>query len=105
METDDPVQLDHVMAHLAAGDLAFAVTLANGWHAPIARVVRPLLRERGRCDLARDREEVAGHVIDACFVVADRAGGWGPGEGRPGLWARFRRRARDPHRSRPAGRA
>ena len=30
METDDPAQLDHVMAHLAAGDLAFAVTLATG---------------------------------------------------------------------------
>src|SRR5438067_662844 len=69
METDDPAQLDHVMAHLAGGDLAFAITLANGWHAPIARLVRTLLREMGRSDLARDREEVEGHVIDACFVI------------------------------------
>ena len=52
METDDPAQLDHVMAQLAGGDLAFAVTLANGWHAPIARLVRTLLREMGRPDLA-----------------------------------------------------
>ena len=93
METDDPAQLDHVMAHLAGGDLAFAVTLANGWHAPIARLVRTLLREMGRPDLTGDREEVAGHVIDACFVIADRAGGWRPGEAPPWLWARFAIRA------------
>ena len=44
METDEPAQLDRVMARLADGDLAYAVTLAKEWQAPIARLVRTLLR-------------------------------------------------------------
>ena len=93
MEMDEPAQLDVVMARLAAGDLAYAVTLERGWHGPIARLVRTLLREMGRSDLARNRAEVAGLVFDACFVMAERAGGWRPGAAPPWLWARFAIRA------------
>src|SRR5258708_6466386 len=93
MQLDEPAQLDHVMARLAAGDLAYAVTLANGWRRPIAGLVRTLLCEMGRRDLANDRDEVAGHVIDACFVIADRAGGWRPGAAAPWYWARAAIRA------------
>ena len=93
MQTDEPAQLDRVMARLADGDAAYAVTLAKEWHEPIARLVRTLLREMGRRDLARDRDEVAGLVLDACFVIADRAGGWRPGGAPPWVWARFAIRA------------
>jgi hypothetical protein len=48
METDDPATLDHVMARLAAGDLAYAVTLAQGWCRPIGLLVTTLLTERDR---------------------------------------------------------
>ena len=93
METDEHAQLDRVMARLAAGDVAYAVTLAKDWQGPIARLVRTLLREMGRSDLARDRDEVTGLVLDASFVVADRAGGWRPGGAPPWIWARFAIRA------------
>ena len=65
MTTDEPAQLDFVMARLADGDMAYVFTLEQGWHGPIARMVRTLLREMGRRDLAGDRDEVAGLVIDA----------------------------------------
>jgi len=93
MESDDPAQLDRVMARLAAGDMAYAVTLAKGCERPIARLVRTLLCEMGRRDLAHDRDEVAGLVLDACFVIADRSGGWRPGGAPPWVWARFAIRA------------
>jgi len=93
METDEPAQLDHVMARLAAGDLAYAVALADRWQRPIGRLVRNVLREMGRRDLADDRDEVAGHVMDACFVIADRAAGWRPGGAAPWYWARAAIRA------------
>jgi hypothetical protein len=93
MQTDEPAQLDRVMARLADGDVAYAVTLAKEWQGPIARLVRTLLHEMGRRDLARDRDEVAGLVLDACFVIADRAGGWRPGGAPPWVWARFAIRA------------
>ena len=81
------------MARLAAGDLAFVFALATGWRRPIERLVRTLLREMGRVDLAHNRDEVDGLVIDACFVIADRAGGWRPGGAAPWLWARLAIRA------------
>ena len=81
------------MARLAAGDLAFVFVLATAWRRPIERLVRTLLRETGRADLARTRDEVDGLVIDACFVIADRAGGWRPGGAAPWLWARLAIRA------------
>ena len=93
METDEPAQLDHVMARLADGDPAYVFTLEQGWREPIARLVRTLLCEMGRRDLAGDRDEVAGLVLDACFVIADRAGGWRPGSAPPWRWARFAIRA------------
>jgi hypothetical protein len=93
METDDPATLDRVMARLADGDVAYAVTLAEGWYRPIARLVRALLLAMGRRDLADDRDEVAGLVLDACFVIADRAGGWRPGGAPPWVWAQFAIRA------------
>src|SRR5688500_8442742 len=93
MQTDEPAQLDRVMARLADGDEAYAVTLAKEWQEPIARLVRTLLREMGRRDLAHNRDEVAGLVLDACFVIADRAGGWRPGAAPPWVWARFAIRA------------
>ena len=93
MEIDEPAQLDRVMARLADGDMAYPVTLAKEWQAPIARLVRTLLREMGRSDLARDRDEVTGLVFDACLVIADRAGGWRAGGAPPWVWARFAIRA------------
>lgn len=93
METDDPAKLDRVMARLADGDVAYAVTLAEGWQRPLARLVRALLLAMGRRDLAGDRDEVTGLVLDACFVIADRAGGWRPGGAPPWVWARFAIRA------------
>ena len=88
METDEPASLEHVMARLAAGDQAYTFTLASRWYAPIARLVRSQLTEMGRADLARQRDEVDGLVIDACFVIADRAGGWRPGGASPWGWAK-----------------
>ena len=88
METDDPAPLEHVMARLAAGDEAYIFTLATGWYGPIARLVSTLLTEMGRADLAGKRAEVDGLVIDACFVIADRAGGWRPGGASPWFWAK-----------------
>jgi hypothetical protein len=93
METDEPAQLDRVMARLADGDMAYVFTLEQGWRGPIASLVRTLLREMGRRDLAGNRDEVAGLVFDACFVIADRAGGWRPGGAPPWRWARFAIRA------------
>jgi hypothetical protein len=88
MESDEPANLEQVMARLAAGDLAYVVTLAQGWYRPIASLVRRLLREMGRPDLARQPDEVDGLVIDACFAIAARAGGWRPGNASPWHWAR-----------------
>ena len=56
-------------------------------------LVRTLLCEMGRRDLAGERDEVSGLVLDACFVIADRAGGWRPGGAPPWMWARFAIRA------------
>jgi len=81
------------MARLAAGDLAFVFVLATVWRRPIERLVRTLLCEMGRVDLAHNRDEVDGLVIDACLVIADRAGGWRPGAAAPWLWARLAIRA------------
>jgi hypothetical protein len=88
MNTDEPATLELVMARLADGDLAYTVTLAQGWYCPIARLVRNQLIEMGRHDLAGQADEVDGLVIDACFVIADRARGWRPGGASPWYWAR-----------------
>ncbi|HKE77386.1 MAG TPA: hypothetical protein VKB57_27450 [Acidimicrobiales bacterium] len=81
-------ELERIMARLAAGDSAAAVTLYERYGASIAGAVRRLARDRpGRLD----HDDVDGVVFEVCFELAAIAGAWSPtGGALPWVWARHR---------------
>ena len=81
-------ELERIMARLAAGDTAAAVTLYERYGASIAGAVRRLARDRpGRLD----HDDVDGVVFEVCFDLAAIAGAWSPrGGALPWVWARHR---------------
>lgn len=81
------------MARMAAGDAAFLFTFAQRFGSHVQRVVRDCLSEMGRDDVLRDEDEVQSLVLDACYVIYDRASGWKPGGALPWRWARLAIRA------------
>ena len=81
-------ELERIMARLAAGDSAAAVTLYERYGASIAGAVRRLARDRpGRLD----HDDIDGVVFEVCFELAAIAGAWSPtGGALPWVWARHR---------------
>lgn len=80
--------LARIMARLAAGDTAAAVTLYERYGGPIAAAVRRLARDRpGQLD----HDEIDAVVFEVCFELAAIAGAWSPtGGALPWVWARHR---------------
>lgn len=81
------------LAAMAAGDAAYLFAFCDAYGDRLAGTVRSLLREFGRHDLTRDPDTVAELVLDAAFVIYDRASGWRPGRAAPWTWARSAIRA------------
>lgn len=86
-DTLDRGSLAEVMAAMAAGDQSSVLTFIDRFGNRLSSVVRRLLRDLGRADLALDRDEVSGLVIDAGFLIFQRAGGWSPEGALPWTWA------------------
>lgn len=82
----DRDRVAELMAALAAGDAAAAVTLAHEFGGPIsARLRRHLARLAAR-QVARD--DLGGLLLDACLELRDCAGAWDPAHGvLPWVWA------------------
>lgn len=85
--SDDDDFLADCMARLAAGDTAFVFTFHQHYGARLEGVVRSILRDMGRIDVARDIDEVGAMALDACLLIADRASGWKVGGAKPWTWA------------------
>ena len=87
MSDDDDDFLADCMARLAGGDTAFVFTFHQHYGARLEGVVRSILRDMGRIDVARDRDQVGAMALDACLLIADRAAGWKVGGAKPWTWA------------------
>jgi hypothetical protein len=92
--TSDPLSLEQQMAAIAAGDGAALFALLEANRGAIAGLVVRTLRDLHRDDLARNRDVVDGLVVEAGFVLFDRAAGWRPGGASPWSWAQRAIRAR-----------
>jgi hypothetical protein len=75
------------MARMAAGDAAFLFTFARRFRPQVAAVVRRHLADMGRRDVIADADELENLVLDACYVIYERAPGWKPGRALPWTWA------------------
>ena len=82
----DRGELARSMARLA-DEVAMVVPFVADHGDRLADVVRRHLRDLGRPDLARDRDEVQGLVWDAALVLQANAGGWDPAGALPWTWA------------------
>lgn len=82
----DRAELSAAMADLAVDDAA-AIPFVRAYGDRLAGVVRRILIDFGRRDLARDDAEVNGLVWEAAFVIAERAGAWDPTGALPWSWA------------------
>lgn len=83
------VDLGEIMAHLAAGDVAWVYTLKAHHGTRIAAAVRRVLGELGQARVARDADEVDDIVDEVCFdVLFEKAASWRPDGGAlPWVWA------------------
>lgn len=87
MPTIDRTHLARSMAAMA-GDRAMIFPFLEHYGDDLERVVRRILFDFGRRDLANDPGEVAGFVLDAAFVICQRAPSWDPAGGAlPWHWA------------------
>lgn len=84
-DSDDP--LGQMMAAMAAGDAAFLFAFVDEFGPKVRKVVRRILEEMGRHDIARNGDELEGLTLDACDVIFRRAAGWKPGGAAPWNWA------------------
>lgn len=87
MEPHERAHLEQLMAAMAAGDRAAALTLVDDFGHQLATAVRRHLRGLHRDDVAQDRDEVHSLVIDVALLIADRAASWSPGGALPWTWA------------------
>jgi hypothetical protein len=89
VEQHERDRLVEVMGWLAAGDRAAVVALYVEFGGRIVAVVRRQLRHLNVDAVTRD--DLEGLVLDACFAVADCAGGWdAAGGAAPWTWAERR---------------
>lgn len=89
MEQQERDRLVEIMGRIAGGDLAAVVTLYSEFGTRIVAAVRRQLRHLHVDDVAHD--DLQGLVMDACFALADCAGGWDPDGGAlPWVWAERR---------------
>ncbi|KAA0234306.1 MAG: hypothetical protein JJLCMIEE_02500 [Acidimicrobiales bacterium] len=83
----DREHLARSMAAMAC-DRAMIFPFIERYGDALERVVRRILFEFGRRDLAGDPDEVSGFVLDAAYVISQRAPGWDPAGGAlPWYWA------------------
>lgn len=76
-----------IMAALAGGDDAAAITLYREFGAPIRAMVARRARGVGASHLTRD--DIEAMAFDFCYALIGRAGAWDPGGGAlPWVWAR-----------------
>lgn len=95
METESTTRAEpestvaEIMAHLAAGDVAWVYTLKAHHGTRIAATVRRILVALGQSHIARDAAEVDDIVDEVCFdVLFDKARSWRPDGGAlPWVWA------------------
>jgi hypothetical protein len=76
------------MAGMAAGDAAHLWRFLECAGDRLGSVVRAVLRDFGHHRLAADPDAVDELVLDAAFLLFDRAGAWRPGGAAPWHWAR-----------------
>lgn len=88
MNRDDRLLLEKLMAAMADGDAAALFPFIEHFGTALAREVRRVLRELGRTDLLRDRDELDGLVQDAAIDLFRRAAGWDRTGALPWVWAR-----------------
>ena len=85
----DRALLARLMADLAKGDVAALYPFIDEFGDRLAAMVRGILREFGRPDVAGDRGDVDYLVQSAALVILDRASAWDPqGGALPWNWAR-----------------
>jgi hypothetical protein len=87
VDAADRQLLEQCMARMAAGDAAFLFTFTRRFAPHVARAVRRHLEEMGRRDVIADADEFEAIVLDACYVIYERAAGWKPGRALPWTWA------------------
>jgi DNA-directed RNA polymerase specialized sigma24 family protein len=89
METDDKKRVAAIMARMAAGDEAAAVTLFLEFGEHVKAKVRRIVRSQGASHLTSD--DIDGLAFDACLALVPRAGSWDPNGGAlPWVWAERR---------------
>jgi DNA-directed RNA polymerase specialized sigma24 family protein len=89
MDTDAKKRVAAIMARMAAGDEAAAVTLFLEFGEQVKAKIRRIVRSQGASHLTS--EDVDGLAFDACLALVPRAGSWDPDGGAlPWVWAERR---------------
>lgn len=82
--THRAARLEEIMAEMAKGDHAFAVTLFQEFGDEVKGAVRRAFRQQGRPKI--DEDTVGGIALDVCFDLVARAPSWDPGGAKPWNW-------------------
>lgn len=89
MDTNDKKRIEAIMARMAAGDEAAAVTLFLEFGEAVRAKVRRIVRSQRATHLTN--EDIDALVFDACLALVPRAGSWDPDGGAlPWVWAERR---------------
>ena len=78
-------RIGELMARMAAGDEAAAITLYHEFRGELVGFVGRLARSLGASHLTA--EDLEGLAIDVCLDLVPRAGAWRPGGALPWVWA------------------
>lgn len=87
MEVTRQELLETCMQRMAMGDHAYLFTFVREFGSRVEAAVRRMVGEMGRRDVLADPDELEALVLDACWVIYDRASGWRPGGALPWSWA------------------
>jgi hypothetical protein len=89
METNDKKRVAAIMARMAAGDDAAAVTLFLEFGEQVKAKIRRIVRAQGATHLTP--ADIDALALDACMALVPRAGSWDPDGGAlPWVWAERR---------------